>query len=61
LPKLLRILYGANVKTIGFDEDHLHVMMSIPPKYSISSVTDKLKSQSAARIYKAFAWLTKVH
>ena len=52
---------GVNLETIGFDEDHLHMMMSIPPKYSISSVMGKLKSQSAAQLRKAFPWLTKVY
>ena len=61
LPKLLRSMPGVNLETIGFDEDHLHMMMSIPPKYSISSVMGKLKSQSAAQLRKAFPWLTKVY
>ena len=61
LPKLLRSMPGVNLETIGFDEDHLHMMMSIPPKYSISSVMGKLKSQSAAKLRKAFPWLTKVY
>ena len=37
------------------------MMMSIPPKYSISSVMGKLKSQSSAQLRKAFPWLTKVY
>ena len=53
LPKLLRSMPGVNVETIGFDKDHLHMMMSIPPKYSISSVIGKLKSQSAAQLRDA--------
>jgi len=61
LPKLLRSMPDVNLETIDFDEDHLHMMMSIPPKYSISSVMGKLKSQSAAQLRKAFPWLTKVY
>ena len=61
LPKLLRSMPGVTVETIGFDEDHLHMMMSIPPKYSISSVMGKLKSQSASQLRKEFPWLTKVY
>jgi putative transposase len=61
LPKLLRSMPGVKIETIGFDKDHLHMMMSIPPKYSISSVMAKLKSQSASRLRKAFPWLTKVY
>ena len=49
------------LETIGFDEDHLHMVMSIPPKYSISSVMGKLKSQSASKLRKKFPWLSKVY
>ena len=61
MPKLLRSMPGVKLETIGFDEDHLHMMMSIPPKYSISSVMGKLRSQSASQLRKAFPWLTKVY
>ena len=61
LPKLLRSMAGVKLETIGFDEDHLHMMMSIPPKYSISSVIGKLKSQSASKLRKRFPWLRKVY
>jgi putative transposase len=52
---------GVTIETIGFDTDHLHMVMSIPPKYSISAVMGKLKSQSASELRKAFAWLSKVY
>ena len=61
LPKLMRSMPGVNLEAIGFEEDHLHMMISIPPKYSISSVMGKLKSQSASRLRKAFPWLAKVY
>ena len=61
LPKLLRSMPGVKIETVGFDKDHLHMMISIPPKYSISSVMGKLKSQSASQLRKAFPWLRKVY
>ena len=61
MPKLLRSMPGVKLETIGLDEDHLHMVMSIPPKYSISSVMGKLKSQSAAQLRNSFPWLTKVY
>ena len=60
LPKLLRSMPGVTVETIGFDRDHLHMVMTIPPKYSIASVMGKLKSQSASQLRQKFAWLNKV-
>jgi putative transposase len=61
LPKLLRSMPGVTVETIGFDQDHLHMVMVIPPKYSIASVMGKLKSQSASRLREKFSWLGKVY
>jgi len=61
MPKLLRSMPGVVVETIGFDKDHMHMVMSIPPKYSISTVMGKLKSQSASQLRKAFPWLCKVY
>jgi putative transposase len=60
IPKLLRSMTGVTVETIGFDNDHLHMVMSIPPKYSISSVMGKLKSQSSAQLRKTYSRLNKV-
>ena len=52
---------GVIIETIGFDLDHLHMVMVIPPKYSIASVMGRLKSQSASRLRKKFRWLEKVY
>jgi putative transposase len=61
LPKLLRSMPGMELKSIGFDKDHVHMVMSIPPKYSISTAMGKLKSQSASQLRKAFPWLAEVY
>ena len=52
---------GVTVETIGFDRDHLHMVMVIPPKYSIAAVMGRMKSQSAASLRQAFIWLGKVY
>ena len=61
LPKLLRSMSGVTIETIGFDQDHFHMVMVIPPKYSVSSVMGKLKSQSSSHLRKRFSWLSKVY
>jgi len=58
---LLRNMPGVELKEIGFDQDHLHMVMEIPPKYRISDVMGKLKSQSSSRLRKKFIWLDKVY
>lgn len=61
LPKLLKSMPGVEVEAIGFDQDHLHMVMEIPPKYSISSIMGKLKSQLASNMRRKFGWLDKVY
>jgi putative transposase len=58
---LLRSMPGVEIELIGFDSDHLHMVMIIPPKYSISEVMGRLKSQSASVMRKKFEWLSKVY
>lgn len=61
MPKLLRSMLGVDIEMIGFDHDHLHMVMVIPPKYSIAGVMGKLKSRSSSELRKSFAWLKKVY
>ena len=61
MPKLLRSMPGIEIETIGFDGDHLHMVMLIPPKYSVSDVMGRLKSQSSHHMRKTFSWLRKVY
>ena len=61
LPKLLRSMPGVTIEQIGFDQDHIHLLMEIPPRYSISEVMGQMKSQSASHMRKTFKWLSKVY
>jgi putative transposase len=58
---LLRRLPGVSIEVIGYDEDHLHMVIDIPPRYSISDVVAQLKSQSASQLRRKFVWLEKVY
>ena len=60
-PKLLRSMPGVSVEKIGFDMDHLHMIMVIPPKYSIANVMGTLKSKSSSLLRKKYSWLSKVY
>lgn len=44
-----------------FDKDHLHMLVEIPPTYSISNVIGRLKSQSASNLREQFPHLKKVY
>jgi len=45
---------------IGFKQDHVHLYMVIPPKYSVSKVTETKKNISRPLSIK-FAFLQKVY
>ena len=49
------------MEKIGFDMDHLHMIMVIPPKYSIANVMRTLKSKSSSLLRKKYSWLSKVY
>lgn len=42
-------------------EDHVHILMEIPPKYSISEVVQKLKAESAAVLKSKFNFISKIY
>lgn len=41
--------------------DHIHTIIIIPPKYSVSDVIERIKGQSASKLRKKFKWLEKVY
>lgn len=61
LSGLIRSMSGTSIEKIGFDLDHIYMVLLIPPKYRVSDVLAQLKSQSASRLRKKFTWLQKVY
>lgn len=46
---------------INGEVDHLHLLISIPPKMSVSSVVNIVKSNTAREMRKKFSFLDKVY
>jgi len=42
-------------------EEHIHMLMVIPPKYAVSDVIGEIKQYTARKIRKKFTWLEKVY
>ncbi|MCK4871015.1 MAG: IS200/IS605 family transposase, partial [Gammaproteobacteria bacterium] len=51
--------YEIDFEQIGCDKDHVHVLCSFHPKYSIGEVVRKFKSITAWELFKRFVWLKK--
>ena len=41
------------------DQDHMHLLISIPPKYSVSDVARLIKSNTGKQMRDQFPWLGK--
>ena len=46
---------------VNTDVDHVHLLLSIPPKLSVSEVVKMLKAKTGIRIRRKFPFLDKVY
>ena len=52
---------GCEIIEQNIQEEHIHILMVIPPKYAVSDVVGEIKQYTASKIRKKFAWLGKVY
>ena len=48
---------GLEIQELNIQPDHIHIVLSIPPKLSISKVMGILKGKTAIKIFKSFSGL----
>lgn len=46
---------------LGMDEDHIHLHLVIPPKYSVARIVGVLKSNTGREMKKKFKFLEKIY
>ena len=51
--------YGFEIDTQEVVEDHVHIFLSVPPKYSPSQVVQIMKSISARKLFEEFPEIKK--
>ena len=59
LPIVIKEIPGCEAIEFNIQVDHIHMVMIIPPKYSVSEVVGRIKGVSASRLRKRFGWLRK--
>jgi putative transposase len=59
IPAVIKEIPGCEMIEMNIQVDHIHMVMVIPPKYSVSQVVGKIKGVTASRLRKRFTWLTK--
>lgn len=60
-PKILKSMPGVEIIEQNIQIDHIHMILIVPPKYSVSSVIGRIKGQTSSQLRKKFAWLEKVY
>jgi len=51
--------YEIEFERIGCDVNHIHILCSFHPKYSIGEVVRKFKSITARELFRKFPWLRR--
>ena len=59
LSKEIEERYEITMEQIGLDQDHIHLLCSFHPKYSVGTVVQKFKSITARELFKTFPELRK--
>lgn len=56
-------LYHPEVEIIKYNiqDDHVHIIIDIPPKYSVAMIVGKMKQNSSRKIRQQFEWLNKIY
>jgi len=51
--------YGFTIRELGFDIDHIHMVVDTPPSYSLSQIVKLFKGRSSRKLFQMFPWLRK--
>jgi len=60
-PKVLEMILGCEMGEQSIKEDHLHLVMIIPPRYAVSDVVGRIIGVTGKYLSKKFNWLKKVY
>ena len=52
---------GCEVEELNVQIDHVHMVMIVPPKDSVSDVIGMIKGRTASNLRKKFRWLERVY
>lgn len=49
------------IEKYSIQQDHIHLIIIIPPKYSVSDIIGKIKADTSREIRKRFSWVKKIY
>jgi len=59
--KVLATMPGCEIVERNIRVDHIHMVIIIPPKYSVSDVIGRIKGMTSSNLRKKFNWLKQVY
>ena len=57
----MRKMPGCEIIEQNIQDDHIHILMVISPKYAVSDVIGEMKQYTASKLLEKFAWLGEVY
>ncbi len=60
-PRILKGMPGCEIIEQNIQEDHIHMLMVIPPRYAVSDVIGEIKQKTSSQLREKFVWLDKVY
>jgi len=61
LQGITRLYPEIHIEEANTDEDHVHLLLNIPPKMAVSRVVNMLKSNTGRMMRKRFLFLSKLY
>ena len=49
--------YDIEIEELAVEEDHVHLLVTFPPRYAVARVVGILKGMTASRAFERFPWL----
>jgi len=49
------------IEKYSIQDDHLHIVIIIPPKYSVSSIIGRIKANTSREIRQHFKWVREMY
>jgi putative transposase len=49
------------IEKYSIQEDHIHLIIIIPPKYSVSGIVGKIKANTSRKVKEQFGWLKEIY
>ena len=61
LNRVTKTMPGVEIQELNVQRDHIHMMVVIPPKYSVSEVVGKMKSKTSSIFRNRYRLFKKVY